>query len=255
LALVVPELNWAEGLALKAPGMDPLLVPPVLRSLPAEEDILTVTVWDDEVEAAATNKECDEWFTKFLRKPCRLVRMLPPKEHERAISPKHLPLTGGAEKAVVSFADGFPGLLLAEESLTELNSRCGSVVSARNFRPNVVVQGAGPWSEDEWKRVSVGSMSLFLPKPCTRCAVPTIHPITGAFNKRFEPLKTLRTYRSKGDDVFVGQNFIHESGKGEINEGDVLEVLETKPALEFTTIGATELTSTSVFGKIYHAAW
>lgn len=95
----------------------------MLRSLPAEEDILTVTVWDDEVEAAATNKECDEWFTKFLRKPCRLVRMLPPKEHERAISPKHVPLTGGAEKAVVSFADGFPGLLLAEESLTELNSR------------------------------------------------------------------------------------------------------------------------------------
>ena len=65
----------------------------------------------------------------------------------------------------------------------------------------------------------------------------------------------MRTYRSKGDDVFVGQNFIHESDKGEINEGDVLEVLETKPALEFTTIGATELTSTSVFGKIYHAAW
>ena len=49
------------------------------------------------------------------------------------------------------------------------------MVSARNFRPNVVVQGAGPWSEDEWKRVSVGSMSLCLPKPCTRCAVPTIH--------------------------------------------------------------------------------
>ena len=42
----------------------------------------------------------------------------------------------------------------------------------------------------------IGSISFVLPKPCTRCAVPTIHPITGAYDKRFEPLKTLRTYRS-----------------------------------------------------------
>ena len=62
-------------------------------------------------------------------------------------------------------------------------------------------------------------------------------------------------FRSKGDDVFVGQNFIHESDTGEINEGDVLEVLETKEPLAFTTAGSTELASASVFGRLYHAHW
>ena len=137
LSMACP-LSFPDGLSVVTQTnkqTTPKQVPPVLRSLPAEEDIITVTVWDDTVEAAATNADCDAWFSKFLRKPCRLVRMLPAQDHQRAISPKHVPAAGGAEKAVVSFADGFPGLLLAEESLTELNTRCGTQVSVRNFRP------------------------------------------------------------------------------------------------------------------------
>jgi uncharacterized protein YcbX len=123
------------------------------------------------------------------------------------------------------------GLLLAEESLAELLTRSGCDASVRNFRPNVMVSGGGAWAEDEWGRIKIGGsqvtkvtppsngaaagappargakyvidvaaesaaergMTFAMPKPCARCVVPTVNPTTAAYDRRFEPIKTLRT--------------------------------------------------------------
>ena len=114
MALIVPKLNWADGLRVTAPGMEPLLVPEVLRTSPPTANLITVSVWDDHVVAAVTNADCDEWFSKFLNHPVRLVRMLPPDQHQRALPAKHMPTGTGAEDSQASFADGFPGEFLKE---------------------------------------------------------------------------------------------------------------------------------------------
>jgi uncharacterized protein YcbX len=160
MALIVPKLNWGDGLRVTAPGMEPLMVPAVLRSAPPAEDLITVKVWDDDVIAAVTNNECDEWFSKFLKHPVRLVRMLPPAQHQRALPSKYMPENTKSDDAVVSFADGFPGLLLAEESLKELVTRSGSDASVRNFRPNVMVAQCSIWNKIVCFGLHFSSMSV-----------------------------------------------------------------------------------------------
>src|SRR5690606_40882314 len=89
-----------------------------------------VTVWKDQCEAWDGGEAAADWFSQYLDVPCRLVYM--PDETFRPINPKYLD-----RRQPVSFADGFPFLLISEESLGELNSRLKDPVEMRRFRPNL----------------------------------------------------------------------------------------------------------------------
>ena len=52
----------------------------------------------------------------------------------------------------------------------------------------------------------------------------------------------------------MGQNMIHE-GIGEINEGDLVQVLENKAGPAFSSNGASEMGTKDVFSRLYHANW
>jgi uncharacterized protein YcbX len=106
----------------------------------------------------------------------------------------------------------------------------------------------------ENEKVADRGMTVAITKPCARCVIPTVNPISAKYDKAFEPIKTLRTYRAKGDEVYVGQNFIHEQC-GEINEGDLVQVLEKKAGISFTSDGASEMGTKDVFKRLYHAKW
>ena len=49
------------------------------------------------------------------------------------------------------------------------------------FRPNVVVDGAAPWAEDDWSgdRLRIGEVVFRGVEPCDRCVVTTIDQETG----------------------------------------------------------------------------
>ena len=79
----------------------------------------------------------------------------------------------------VSFADGFPFLIVNLASLEELNSRLDSVIEVRRFRPNIVVEGAKAWDEDDWTSARIGDTGFTLVKPCSRCVVTTVDPDRG----------------------------------------------------------------------------
>ena len=74
---------------------------------------------------------------------------------------------------IVSFADGFPLLVVNRASLEALGRDAGSDIDVRRFRPNVVVAGAAAWAEDDWRALAVGDgsdvLTLRTPKPCARC--------------------------------------------------------------------------------------
>jgi uncharacterized protein YcbX len=117
----------------------------------------------------------------------------------------------------VSFADGYPFLLISEESLADLNGRLPRPVPMDRFRPNLVVAGGAPYAEDGWTRIGVGGLAMRVVKPCPRCVVTTTDQATS--ERTPEPLRTLATYRKVNGEVMFGQNVIHENS-GRVRVGD-----------------------------------
>ncbi|WP_110667196.1 MOSC domain-containing protein [Salinicola halophilus] len=179
------------------------------------DETLATRVWDDGFTARATHPSVDIWLSEALDEPARLLWL-----GER--SPRYREALG----VRVNFADGFPLLLISQESLDDLNRRTdGSHVMAQ-FRPNLVVDGVDAYAEDTWKRVRIGEVTLRVDAPCARCAMVTVDPARGEKRRDKEPLKTLAGYRrGEGGKVYFGQNLVAENG-GEIAVGDTLEILD-----------------------------
>jgi uncharacterized protein len=196
----------------------PLFVPFENRSV----NSTLVTVWDDICFAYIVSREANRWFSEMLGMSCRLVYM--PDTSIRLIDPNFA--THGEK---TSFSDGFPFLLAGQASLDDLNRRLSQPIPMERFRPNFVVSGAEPYAEDSWKTIRIGSAMFYAPKPCGRCIVTTTNQDTAVRGE--EPLRTLNTYRKKGNDVLFGQNLVGLS-TGTVRVGDPVRVLEGKqPAL------------------------
>ena len=209
MTLIEPSLK-DDQLELTAPGMSKLMVP-------SESDAeLTVTVWGDSPQALDCGPAASAWLSDFLNADVRLVYM--PDSSFRRIDRNYC-----VDERRVSFTDGYPFLLISQESLDELNRRLDAPIGMERFRPNLVVSGASaPHAEDDWKRIRIGVVGFDLVKLCARCAVPTVDPETGEGGK--EPTRTLATYRRKNGKVYFGQNLIHDA-LGTLAIGDRVEIL------------------------------
>lgn len=204
----------AEGanLRLNAPQM------PELDLQPATGDAeLKVTVWRDEVSGRAARESADAWISRYLGFPARLVYM--DEQTERAVDAKY-----ARPGDTVSFADGFPVLLIAQASLDLLNSKLASALPMLRFRPNLVVSGTDAHAEDGWRSIRIGKIQFDVVKPCIRCVLTTVDPASGQFDAAGEPLRTLLGYRRTANGVAFGQNLIPR-GTGTIALGDAVEVI------------------------------
>ena len=193
--------------------------PPLRLSLrPRVQETTEVTIWKDRCPAVPVGEEADAWFSGYLGIRCRLVQMT--DELVRGVNPDY-----GRPGDEVSFADGFPLLLITEASLADLNNRLEHPVEMRRFRPNLVVDGERPYAEDAWHRIRIGEVEFEGVKNCSRCVFTTIDPDSGIKDPGQEPLRTLSRYRKRPEGgVYFGQNLIPRSG-GVIHVGDPVEVL------------------------------
>jgi len=89
----------------------------------------------------------------------------------------------------------------------------------------MVFTGGEAFDEDTMGHIRINGIDFYGVKLCARCPIPTIDQDTIAKSK--EPTKTLLTYRRRNNDVYFGQNFVHQ-GDGVISIGDLIEVLEIK---------------------------
>lgn len=210
LALVVPQID-TDTLRINAPGMPVLGVP----LYPTDTVRSRVAVWRHACSASWLGESAAGWFSEFLGCACSLVYM--PESVFRPADPVFAP-----PGSRVSFADGFPFLLISEESLADLNRRLTQALPMNRFRPNLVVAGAEPFAEDQWRHIEIGDVPMQVVKPCARCVVTTTDQATGERGK--EPLRTLATYRNRGGEVMFGQNVLHE-GPGTLRVGDSVQVL------------------------------
>ena len=199
-------------------------------------DALDVIVHKNVCAAIDQGNEAAGWFSEALGGDYRVVRMA--DTFVRGVDPKYAPR--GSDQ--VGFQDGYPLLLISEESLRDLNSHLKEKVLMNRFRPNLVIKGSRvPYIEDGMKRIKVGEMYFDVVKPCDRCPIPNINQERGTLDPNKEVTKALNKYRraefnSEGKVLF-GQNIVHEA-PGRINLGDKVEVMEYKKneeKLQWTT--------------------
>ncbi len=181
-----------------------------------------VSIWDDSVLAKPVSKTADAWFSRVLGNPLQLLYM-----HEGSIRQADQRYAIN-QTDQVSFADGYPILMISEESLAELNRRATETIPMGRFRANVIVRGGEAHVEDTIKKLKVGETNWYGIKPCGRCIMTTIDQQTA--QKGSEPLLTLSQYRKAGNKILFGENFI-PTNTGEIQVGQELTVETWKEAL------------------------
>jgi len=182
--------------------------------LEATERSRQVVVWRDQMFATEEAGGASEAFSRWLGLPVSLVFM--PDSTFRQVDTRYVP-----ERRRVSFADGFPLLLVNQASIDQVSRWVGRSMDVRRFRPGIVLEGADAFVEDDWQAVRIGSMVIDLVKPCSRCIMTTVDPETGEKDDRGEPLKALSRFRRSADGPLFGVNGVH-CDTGEIQVGDEL---------------------------------
>ncbi|KZV47720.1 MOSC domain-containing protein 2, mitochondrial-like [Dorcoceras hygrometricum] len=206
-------------LEVKAPGMDVLNVP-LTKPLKNSDN---VSVWEWCGSAMDEGARAAEWFSTYLGKSSRLVRF-DSDSQVRPVDPNY------AHGYKVMFSDGYPFLLASQGSLNDLNSLLKEPVPIDRFRPNILVDGCFPFSEDLWTEIRINKLTFQGVKLCSRCKVPSIDQETAVVGS--EVSETLLNYRSnevlrpnskrqKGR-VYFGQNMVCKDslGLGVENTGD-----------------------------------
>jgi len=212
MALIKTALTGCH-LILSASGMENLALP----LSPVDGDIINSTIWHDQCDARSVSTEADQWLGDFLKTDCRLVYQ--PDEMIRPVDANY-----GFATDNVAFSDGFPFLIISENSLVSLNQQMQLNLPMTRFRPNLVISGCPDYAEDSWREISIGAIDFRLPKPCSRCSIPTIDPETAQTGK--EPLSTLNSFRKWQNKVYFGQNALHNQ-YGILTVGDTVQVKVT----------------------------
>uniref|UniRef100_A0A7S4S1I5 MOSC domain-containing protein n=1 Tax=Alexandrium monilatum TaxID=311494 RepID=A0A7S4S1I5_9DINO len=234
LALVEPSMPTSTGggkFTVKAPGMRELSVP-----FPdAGAKRIALDIFGNAAEGLDCGDSAAAWFAKFLQAPgARLLRHVGVRRIDETFA-----------KGVSRFSDGYPLLVLTEASLASVERATGLGLALQRFRPNLVLAGAGPYSEDAAKGVTGGSgaaaVKLRFVKPCSRCQVPSVDPVLGTRGK--DPLRDMKAsrsgqvlkdqqtampghYQQNLGAVFFGQNAVPEfsaGSEGVLAVGDAAE--------------------------------
>ncbi|KAG6781281.1 hypothetical protein POTOM_014172 [Populus tomentosa] len=123
-------------------------------------------------------------------------------------------------------------------SLDALNQLLREPVPINRFRPNILVEGCEPFSEDLWTEIRISKFTFEGVKLCSRCKIPTINQDTGiGGTEPNETLKKIRSDRVLRPDtkpqgkIYFGQNLVWKENPGEghgkiVNVGDPVSVLK-----------------------------
>ncbi|MBE8597048.1 YcbX family protein [Xenorhabdus sp. BG5] len=189
-----------------------------------KEERLPTEVWGNHFTALVAPERVNSWLSDFFDKPVQL-RWLSEELTRRV---KKFP------DISLSFADGFPYLIINEASFHALQQRCPASIKLEQFRANIIVTGATPFEEDRWQTIQIGDIVFDLPKPCSRCILTTVSPEKGRKNPQSEPLATLQSFRTDKENgaVDFGQNAIARNS-GIIRVGDRVTILEKRTPREY----------------------
>jgi uncharacterized protein YcbX len=171
--------------------------------LPTKGKRIEVQVWSDTVHGYDCGDTLARWFSQLLNHDCRLVYQ---GDCQRQADERY-----ADKEASVSFADGFPMLVVAQASIDVLNEVCDADIGATNFRPNIVIKNTAAFAEKKWKRIAVESddlraskLEMAVVKPCERCIIPLLNPYTA--KREASILPVLLKYCRDNKKIIFGQN-------------------------------------------------
>lgn len=205
LALLAPRIEDGH-LIVTVPGSADILVPRAPDTWTDQQ--LTVDLWDHQYVGAVANEMINVAFGEAIGVRCRLLA---------ARSDVFRTQTE------VGFHDDAPILVIGRASLDDLNSRLESPLPMNRFRPTLEIEGSAPFDEDNWQRITIGGSTYRPVKLCVRCSITTVDQAIGEFRGP-EPLKTLATFRRKGQNVAFGAYFRPENPGSTIRVGDELRI-------------------------------
>ena len=178
--------------------------------LPINGRLVDVDVWSDHVDGYDCGDEISEWFSALLNHECRLIYQ---GDCERLADE-----TYADKNTLVSFADGFPLLVVAQSSIDEMNAACEGVISSINFRPNIVVVNTPAFAEIDWKELCVENsesgegIKMRVVKRCQRCVIPMLNPATAKRDANILPV--LLKYCRENKEIYFGQNLTFKYAEG-----------------------------------------
>ncbi|KAJ6520190.1 MOSC N-terminal beta barrel domain-containing protein [Mycena sanguinolenta] len=249
MVLITPKIEGANTasavLTVSFPdesGCKPFSVPlsPDQATLDSWKRLEQVMMWHIPFDAyiceALSTPSPSEILSVYFRRPVHLVYKGP--------QPRPVEPTAAHPKldATAVFQDCYPLMVLSQESMArieeELRGHVGqqgieerwkseSLVIER-FRPNLVFEGAGPFAEDSWAEIRIGSVPdapvISLVSKCTRCLLPNIAPDSGEMDKAI-PYKVLQKFRRVDSTApsksCVGANGCPQ-GEGTVRVGDAV---------------------------------
>lgn len=185
-------------------------------SMKSSSEPQRVRIWSDEVTGVDCGGNVSVWLTDILGQTVRLF-MLPDNNPRRADS-QYAP-----KDTAVGYADGFPLLIVTQESLDALSELAKLPVDVRRFRPNVVIEGAASaFDEREWAALMTPEGNrLPLVKPCERCVIPTRDPDT--LERSPEVMSALKTLCRLDGKIIFGQNALFNGQR--LSVGEALSVV------------------------------
>ena len=215
MALISTSINNGfVQLKHKTKNIEPVSFPQEIN----EGENINVQIWKDNCIVLHYKAALDNWLSDIFKIKCKLVYM--PGTTKRRIDKSY-----AFNNELVSFADGFPFLIIGQPSLDDLNYKLNKSIPIVRFRPNFVFTGGKAFEEDNFKKIKIGDIIFDIVKPCARCVITTTDQETTKRNK--EPLLTLSSYRMVNNKVMFGQNLIHHN-IGKVSVGDEIIILERK---------------------------
>lgn len=213
---------------------------------PTEDQMTTLgletkpmAIWKDSPDSIlmASTENHDKWIEEVrvhlaVKTPLALFRVK--NMHSRQLF-RNAP---SAEKVgyqpSVGFQDAYPLHIINIASVQDVAGRSsdGSCnLSARNFRPNVIISGGPAYAEDNWKCVQIGEDHYYTSCRTVRCLLPNVNQETGRKHPS-EPNRTLKDTRriDEGDpsNACLGMQMVPAvQDQRTICVGDGLTVLET----------------------------
>ncbi|KAK9744155.1 MOSC N-terminal beta barrel domain [Popillia japonica] len=195
LLLIEVSVNSTGDLIFTAPEQNPLII-----TLPNPKGKPVIITMDNKAPAHTLDcgDEAAKWLSQYvLNKPSGLRLGYYRSQFRRDIKQQFPEYVGVYNNMRRESAGIYTNLtsyhLINQRSIDALNQHLVEPTSANNFRANIIVESDNleAYSEEYWDWIKIGDVVMRLIRPCTRCAMTTVHPERAAYSKQREPLKSL----------------------------------------------------------------
>ncbi|XKL66003.1 hypothetical protein PGB90_009423 [Kerria lacca] len=218
-----------ENLIFEAPNFRELCIK--FSSFTKSPKLVKIMMYDTAINAVDCGDEASVWISQYLCGTSEGIRLgyfmedfctrLNPLEY---FSKKNIDILSFYENMRKADSGLFASLssymIINSASVDDINNKLllEDRFTYANFRPNIVVRGCEKYAEDKWKWIKIGENVILRNfKPCVRCHITTINPITLEKNKNSQPFQILKTCRTVKQ--IKGHNFEGDSPVFGINAG------------------------------------